>query len=562
MAAVVAGCLAAGGCVLAGGCLAPSPPRGAAGFAPPRQTSMAVNAPADDDRPADNHHPPAGSESVWVARTAAALIAERQPAVSDGAVVTAAGGAVVPEAGRSETDATADAGGEPPGDDLPPTPGRFDATPGRFHAVEVVESAASVESVESAESAAAWPVAESIDELVAIALATHPKVRAARRAVAAQRERIPQVRSLPDPVFNNTFWPWQDQALQTAAGRVGNQMGLSQAVPWPEKLRTRAAAAAHESRVAEAELARVEREIVESVRLAYLELWFADRAIEIVEDSQPVVEDLARVAEARYRSGGPQQDVLRAQLEADRLADQLVDLRRQRELAQADLATLLRRPLAEPFRVTPELALDQVPARLDRLIAAAEACNPELRGLAAEIERDRANQRLACLQRYPDLQFGVQWWLVSDRRRAISPVSDGRDAVNFSVGTSLPIWRGKIDAGIREAAHRTAGTRERLDAEREALYGRLRRLLAEADALDQQREIFRDRILPRLDDTLRLAIADYRGERTDFFSVVETYRETLTVRKQLARIEAQLAATVARMGRAVGCPPDSASALF
>lgn len=535
MAAVVAGCLAAGGCVLAGGCLAPSPPRGAAGFAPPRQTSMVVNAPADDDRPADNHHPSAGSESVWVARTAAALIVDRQPAARDSGVVRAADAAMVPGADGSENDAE--------GDSPRPSPGRFDA-------VEVVESAES------------WQVAESIDELVAIALATHPKVRAARRAVAAQRERIPQVRSLPDPVFNNTFWPWQDQALQTAAGRVGNQMGLSQAVPWPEKLRTRAAAAAHESRVAEAELARVEREIVESVRLAYLELWFADRAIEIVEDSRPEVEDLARVAEARYRSGGPQQDVLRAQLEADRLADQLVDLRRQRELAQADLATLLRRPLSEPFRVMPELDLHQVPARLDRLIAAAEACNPELRGLAAEIERDRANQRLACLQRYPDLQFGVQWWLVSDRRRAISPVSDGRDAVNFSVGTSLPIWRGKIDAGIREAAHRTAGTRERLDAEREALYGRLRRLLAEADALDQQREIFRDRILPRLDDTLRLAIADYRGERTDFFSVVETYRETLTVRKQLARIEAQLAATVARMGRAVGCPTDSASALF
>ncbi len=157
-------------------------------------------------------------------------------------------------------------------------------------------------------------------------LAQHPSIQAARQRVSAEVNRIPQARALPDPMFNNTFFPSQDQSIQTAAGRVGNQMALSQAIPWPEKLRTKAAIVNQEVQIAQAEVNRIEREITESVRLAYYEVWFATRAAAIINETKGLVDDLTKVAEARYRSGGTQQDVLRAQLESDRLDDQLVSL--------------------------------------------------------------------------------------------------------------------------------------------------------------------------------------------------------------------------------------------
>jgi outer membrane protein TolC len=86
------------------------------------------------------------------------------------------------------------------------------------------------------------------------------------------------------------------------------------------------------------------------------------------------------------------------------------------------------------------------------------------------------------------------------------------------------------------------------------LYGKLRRLLAQADAFTEQRDIYEQRIIPRTEDTLKLSIADYRGKRTDFFSLIETYRELLMFETQLARIDASLAGTVAQIERAVGCP--------
>ncbi|MFG0261235.1 MAG: TolC family protein [Novipirellula sp. JB048] len=392
------------------------------------------------------------------------------------------------------------------------------------------------------------------DYFVGIALARHPRIQAARQRVAAATHVIPQAKALPDPMFNNTIPLAQDHSLQTAGGRIVHQMSLSQEVPWPGKLRSKATIASREVQIAQAELNRIEREITESVRIAYNELWYATRAIQIIDETTELVDDLTKVAEARYRSGGAQQDVLRAQLESDRLDDQRIQLTKQKEMAQADLAALLQQPVSLIPEATDHLQLSESLGQLDQLIASAEACSPELQGLAWEIQRDRERQRLARLQKYPDLQFGLNLSIISDEDNVLSAVADGHDTLSLTVGTTLPIWREKINAGIREAAHRTSSTAIRREAERDSLYGRLRGLLAQADSLVQQRELYEARIIPRTERTLQLSVADYRGKRADFFSLIETYRELLMFETQLARFDADLATTIAQIDRTVGCP--------
>ncbi|QEG41267.1 TolC family protein [Roseimaritima ulvae] len=398
------------------------------------------------------------------------------------------------------------------------------------------------------------PHSASVEYFVGIALSRHPKILAARQRVAAATNVIPQAKALPDPTFNNTFWPLHDNAIQTAAGRVANQMSVNQMVPFPDKLKTKAVIARREVQIAQTEVDAIAREITESVRLAYFEVWFATRAIDIIEETKDLVADLTDVAEARYRSGGSQQDVLRAQLETDRLDEQLINLHKQKQVAQADLATLLQQPVSLLPEASNQLGISDAPQQIESLVALAEECNPKLRGLTWEIQRDRDKERLACLQQYPDLSVGLHWGLVSDNNSVLSPVANGNDQLSFSIGTTLPIWREKINFGIREAAHRRSSTTRRLEAERDELYGKIRRLIVQADALKEQRQIYEGRIIPRTEATLKLAIADYRGKRTDFFTLIETYRELLMFETQLARIDATLAGTIAQLDRTVGCP--------
>ena len=70
----------------------------------------------------------------------------------------------------------------------------------------------------------------TLDSLIRLALSVHPSIQAARQKASALRHRIPQVTALEDPTFGNTFWPIQDQALQTAGGRVGHQFSIGQKI--------------------------------------------------------------------------------------------------------------------------------------------------------------------------------------------------------------------------------------------------------------------------------------------------------------------------------------------
>lgn len=446
-------------------------------------------------------------------------------------------------------------------DDRTEDPSRFSidtAAEARKATPEEVENGSSQASKTSAsdEPGDTQTVQLALDPLIAEALAGHPSVLAARQRVAAAQSRIPQVTALPDPSFQNTFWPIQDHALQTAGGRVGNQMGVNQRVPWPQKLATQGAIADDEVRIARAELQTVRRDVREELVLAYVQWWLADELIQIVTETQQWAEDLVELAEANYRAGGGQQDVLRAELEVDRVADQLITLRQQRRQAFADLnrwVTLPPMSTVAPIDLVP-VEVEQATLQIGRLIAVAEQSNPILQGLAAEIARDHDRQRLACLQQYPDLQFGMQWTLINDDVRAISPVANGRDNINLNVGVTLPIWREKIRAGIREAAHRRSSTLLRHEAERDRLRAALRRQIAEANAAIDQLTLFQDRMLPRTERALEIVAADYRGNRAGWNDLAALYREWLSLQVQVARSKASLAASLARIEATLGQP--------
>lgn len=395
----------------------------------------------------------------------------------------------------------------------------------------------------------------SLETCIQMALAGHPKIAAARFRVQAAMSRVPQASALADPMLNNNFFPIASNAQQTASGRMQNSISLSQQVPWPEKLKAKAAIACREVSIAQAEVASVQREVTESVQLAYYELWFADQGLRILDENQKLVADLIRASEARYRSGGSQQDVVNAEIQRERLTQQQLELLSQRAAAQAELAALLQQPQNLVLNVDPELSLAQLPARLDELVALAEQCNPELRGLGYQIQRDIQKQRLAKLQRYSDLQFSGGYDFMTTGA-AISPVADGVDNISFGVGFTLPIYRNKINAGISESAAEIANSARLREAEQLSIAGRLRRLLSEIDALDQQRTLYAERIVPRAEQALEIALSEYTVGKTTFVQLTDNYTELLMYRLQVAKLESTLAARLAQLQRTVGCPHE------
>ena len=167
-------------------------------------------------------------------------------------------------------------------------------------AAEVVTEPSTLSSLSSSVSSQ-----EPVEYFVSIALAGHPKIQAARSRVAATTNVIPQARSLPDPKFGNTFWPIHDQALQTGpVVESATSSNFLRAFMARETASQGPRLRVAEVQMARAEVDRIAREITEAVRLAYYEVWFATRAIAIIDETRELVNDLTKVAEARYKSGG------------------------------------------------------------------------------------------------------------------------------------------------------------------------------------------------------------------------------------------------------------------
>ena len=86
--------------------------------------------------------------------------------------------------------------------------------------------------------------------------------------------------------------------------------------------------------------------------------------------------------------------------------------------------------------------------------------------------------------------------------------------------------------------------------------GKLRRLLSEIDALDQQRLLYQERIVPRAQQALDIALSEYVVGKTNFVQLADNYSELLRYRLQVVKLEATLASRLAQLQRTVGCATD------
>ncbi len=396
-------------------------------------------------------------------------------------------------------------------------------------------------------------VPHEVDFFVQIALERNPEILAAQRAVTAQANVIPQVTALDDPIVTDAFQPFDTYSVQTAAGRGPNTLTLSQRLPWLSKLRVRGEVAEQDAKIALTRLAQSQLKIIEDVKLAYYDLAYNQEAIEIIKSDQILLEQLLKFADARYRTGTTsQQDVLRAEVELEQLEDILIALRRELGLSQADLAKILHTSPNANLQAVSDIEIPPVPEQIDALYEEAIRCRPELQERLHAIIRAERTQELARLNYYPDFNVGLGWQAIT-ADSAISPVTNSNDNVALLLGVTLPIWRDKLDAGVREAENRILESARRYDASRDDTFRLIRRLIVRADALGQQIELFDGRIIPLAEQTLRVSTADYRVNKVDFQQILDNWTDLLNFHLQLIRFEADLNQTLASLERVVGC---------
>jgi outer membrane protein TolC len=120
------------------------------------------------------------------------------------------------------------------------------------------------------------------------------------------------------------------------------------------------------------------------------------------------------------------------------------------------------------------------------------------------------------------------------------------------VGLSLPIWRGKLKAGVAEAE----AMRSMSEADLRAM---TRMIEGDAASAIRQLESTRDRqgalmtdVLPRARMAIEPAVAGYAAGQLPLVSVIEAIQALWGVESDLIAADTQLGLAWARLGRAIG----------
>lgn len=393
---------------------------------------------------------------------------------------------------------------------------------------------------------------QPVEVYIGYALTQNPNIQAARKRIEAAAERVPQAASLQDPTVSVMGYPFYPAVPQTASGRGTARIVASQAVPWCGKLETRAEVAEAETEMARRDLAAAELEVIERVKRVYYELYYVQKAIQITEDEKQLLTDLTKIAEAKYRTGGvSQQDVLRAQVEESKLDAELIRLRQQLASAQARLAQVLHISPETPLRVVEQLPKEQIPSDLECLYQQAVAIRPELQVQLAAIERDRRNVELARLAYYPDATFSMEWMGMTEEG-AIAPSATGEPNVGIGMMVNVPLYRKRLDAGVREAEARTVATARRYDALRDETVQQIKELYVQATSQYELIKLFREEIIPRAEQTLQVSSAAYETGKIDFLQLIDNWQGLLRFQLMVQRLESQLQQTLAALERVVG----------
>ena len=349
------------------------------------------------------------------------------------------------------------------------------------------------------------PSPKTLDDFVALAERSHPRLRAARAAIEAARGKAVQARLYPNP----QSWVGSPQMTPKQSWKDGNGastqyfVGGSQDVVTAGKLRLSQQAALRDVQKAEYELIRARFDVLRDVRQTYYSLLVAQRRLEIYQLLLDIAKRSYDIGRQLAEAGeGTKADVLFWSIERDRAEVRLLNASVFIETGRRQLAAAIGLPRVDIGKLEADL-FQKLP-------------NFDLKQLQEAVVRSNARPRVLESQ-----IAGNQWAL---ERAVVQPIPN----VNVMGG-----YQGNIRAARAEIASSRANMRMiELDlatqtAQAVAAYRTSQRLVA----------WYEEYILPKARETVSLTQTLYaRGEVT-FLSLLQAQR--ILTETELAYVDSQ-----------------------
>ena len=392
----------------------------------------------------------------------------------------------------------------------------------------------------------------ALSEAVSHALAGNPNLLAAQAKWEAMKNQPAQAGAPANPMFTMRGMDLADGGDFPNANE--KQFAIEQPLTAFGKGGLRRQAAEYEVRAMESEYEILALDVALDVKETYYGLWSARQARTVVRDETNVLARLETVAQTTYAAGqSSQADVIKAQTELTMLQPRLLDLDAQIRNLEAKLNVLMGRAADAPIEIAAPPVLPETARPAGDLRKRAGQNRPEIKQARAVLERARIERIRMGRESLPDYRLGMEYRTYRDNEP---------DMAMFMVSVDLPVWRGNIRAGIREADQMVASGQAALEAARQRTDLDVQQAWFNVQAARQTLKLYRDTLIPQARSRFDASEAGYRAGQADFMDLLESERFLLETRVMAVMAEGEAGMQAARLERALGVAageqPDAA----
>ncbi len=388
----------------------------------------------------------------------------------------------------------------------------------------------------------------NLDELLSEALKNNPQIHAAREQTAASQAKIGQATSLDPPQIAVEFYQVPVGSFPNPfRNNMETDYSIQQMIPFPGKLSAMGRAAENGAEMAGQSEKAVERKIVRDLKNAYYELYLVGQKIRFNGENQDLMRRFVDIARSQYEVGmGKQEDVLRAQTELSTLANDGLNLHKERTAIVSMIDVLVNRPVTSPLGDVPDIEQSVPEWTFTQLSPIAIESRPEVKEMAYSVEMAKADLTASRREYLPDFMVRTMYKNMADTPN---------DYWSLMVGVTVPLWPWSSGKATSKVEENEVGVRK-AEADYESMKNMtlfdVQDALVKVQTARSQVRLYRSTIIPQAEQTLQSTIASYQTGKTEFLMLIDAYRMLLMTKIDHAMAVMNLMASEARLEQAVG----------
>jgi outer membrane protein, heavy metal efflux system len=401
------------------------------------------------------------------------------------------------------------------------------------------------------------PRASTIDELVALALADNPDLRAARAEIEAARGRLLQAGLRPNPML--------DLGAQQSVTGPDNNLNVGVTLPLDLNRRKagRVGVAERELELKEAQVLNRARELEAEVRMKAGEVLAAQRNLRITEELLDINHQALQLIGGRVQRGAvPALEESLQRVEVNRLDASRQILQSRVEVATLQLQVLIGRSPEAPLSVQGDLRTRLVTFAREGAFERALAARPDLRMAQAEVAMAQAKIRKEEAEGRWDASVNVGYMRQDfgydlsglTARGELRPITDIFHYVGGGVTITLPV-RNRNQGNVAAAFAEARATEHREDLATLTVRQEVAAAFTQHEAAERALDIYTRGVLEVARQNLEVMRKTYELGRATLLEVIAEQRRYIDIEMGYTEALQQAYNAAVDIERAVGAVP-------